>query len=287
MKKYLLLILAIFTISHLMAQDKIYRNRGTVIKAKVIEIGSDEIKYKLYDNPDGPVYVLETSKIDHVQYENGHIDKFTESFKDPENYTGQLGKGIKMNFFSPLMGYAQFSYEKSVSPLKSYELGFGIIGAGKNMQMENYYFNGQYENYRRDAFGGFLQAGYKFNKLPDYISRGRRLSHIMQGTYVEPTFTFGYYTDHALDTKSGNTVVEKRNNVFGAILINLGHQWVFGDKMLVDIYYGLGYAFDNSRNRNVDDYYNDNSFNHFVIQKVGSGPNLGLNGGLRVGLLIK
>lgn len=287
MKKYLLLFIATFTISHLMAQDQIYRKGGTVVKAKIVEIGSEAIKYKLYNDQDGPIYVLETSRIDHIAYQNGRIEKFSTSFKDPENYVGQLGKGIKMNFLSPLMGYAQFSFEKSVSPLKSYELGFGIIGAGKNQQIGNYYVNGQYEDYRRNALGGFLQAGYKFNKLPDYISSGRRLSHIMQGTYIEPTFTLGYYTDQELSHKTGTTELAKRHNLFGGILINLGHQWVFGDKLLVDIYYGLGYAFDNSRNRNRENYFDDNSFNHFVLQKIGSGPNLGLNGGLRIGLLIK
>ena len=77
------------------------------------------------------------------------------------------------------------------------------------------------------------------------------MTHIMQGSYVKPTATFGFYSDNAINYKTGNPVLEKRNNVFGAIILNFGHQWVFGDKFLVDIYYGLGYAFDNVKDDRI------------------------------------
>jgi hypothetical protein len=112
------------------------------------------------------------------------------------------------------------------------------------------------------------------------------MTHIMQGSYVKPTATLGFYSDNAINYKTGNPVLEKRNNVFGSIILNFGHQWVFGDKFLIDLYYGLGYAFDNVK----DDYnngYSTDIYNHFVIQKAGPGANLGFSGGLKVGLLTK
>ena len=280
------LFIFVFFTTHLFAQDKIYMLRGLVINARVIETGTDEIKYILFDSPDGPVYVVDKSSINRIEFADGRIEKYKLSFKDPANYEGQLRKAVKINFLAPLLGYSQFSFEKSVSPLKSYEFGLGIIGAGKNSQADQYYVNGQNETYRRNALGAFVEAGYKFNKLPNYINKGTRMSHILQGTYVKPTVTLGYYDDNALNYKTGNPVLEKRNNVFGAIILNFGHQWVFGDKFLVDLYYGFGYAFDNEPNDN-NDYYSTNIYNHFVIQKTGSGPNLGISGGLKVGLLIK
>ena len=51
------------------SQDKIYRNNGKVVEAKIIEIGSSEIKYREYSNPNGPIYVLETDRIKKVEYE--------------------------------------------------------------------------------------------------------------------------------------------------------------------------------------------------------------------------
>lgn len=287
MKKIIFLFLTSLFTTQLFSQDKIYKLKGTVINAKVIEIGTDEIKYKLVENPDGPVYVVDKSTLNRIEFANGKVEKYTSSFKDPQNYDGQLTKAIKFNFLSPLLGYAQFSFEKSVSPLKSYELGLGIIGAGKNYQIDNYYVNGQYQPYKRNAFGVFVDAGYKFNKLPNFFSKGTRMTHVMQGTYIKPTATLGFYKDNALSYKTGNPVIINRHNIFGAIILNFGRQWVFGEKFLVDLYYGVGYAFDNTKNDNSNNYYSDNLYNHFVIQKAGSGANLGFSGGVKIGLLIK
>ena len=287
MKKIIFIFLISLFTTQLFSQDKIYKLKGTVINAKVIEIGTDEIKYKLFENPDGPVYVVDKSTLNRIEFANGKVEKYTSSFKDPQNYDGQLTKAIKFNFLSPLLGYAQFSFEKSVSPLKSYELGLGIIGAGKNYQIDNYYVNGQYQPYKRNAFGVFVDAGYKFNKLPNFFSKGTRMTHVMQGTYIKPTATLGFYKDNALSYKTGNPVIINRHNIFGAIILNFGRQWVFGEKFLVDLYYGVGYAFDNTKNDNSNNYYSDNLYNHFVIQKAGSGANLGFSGGVKIGLLIK
>jgi hypothetical protein len=286
MKKIFFLVLVIFFTTQLFAQDKIYKLKGTVIKAKVIEIGTDEIKYKLYDNPDGPVYVVDKSTLNRIEYADGRVEKYKISYKDPANYEGQLKKAVKLNFLAPLLGYTEVSLEKSVSPLQSYEVSLGIIGAGKNSQIDNYYVNGVYLPYRRNAFGGFAEAGYKFTKLPNFYNKGLRMVHLLQGSYAKPVVILGYYSDNALNYKTGNPVLEKRNNLFGAIIVNLGHQWIFGDKFLLDLYYGLGYAFDNSKD-NYDNYYSDGIYNHFVIQKAGYGANLGVSGGIKVGLLIK
>jgi hypothetical protein len=233
MKKIIFASLLIVFATQILAQDKIYKLKGTVIKAKVLEIGTDEIKYKLYDKPDGPIYVVDKSALNKIEFADGSVEKYKISFKDPGNYEGQLAKAVKINFLAPLLGYSQFSYEKSVSPLKSYELGIGIIGAGKNYQIDDYYINGQFQPYKRNAFGAFVEAGYKFNKLPNFWNKNARMTHLMQGSYVKPTATLGFYSDNALNYKTGNPVLEKRNNVFGAIILNFGHQWVFGDKFLI------------------------------------------------------
>ena len=101
MKKICLLsfTLLLFT-TILFAQDKIYNKRGKIINAKVIEIGVDEIKYKLTDSPDGPVYVVDKSSLKQIVYADGRVEKYQVSYKDPENYEGQLTKAIKINFLS-------------------------------------------------------------------------------------------------------------------------------------------------------------------------------------------
>jgi len=88
MKKLLLLITIILITTQLFAQDKIYKLKGSVIIAKVIEIGTDEIKYKLFDNPEGPVYVVDKSTLNRIEFADGRVEKYKLSYKDPENYQG-------------------------------------------------------------------------------------------------------------------------------------------------------------------------------------------------------
>src|SRR5918912_1387235 len=104
MKKITLLLGIILLVFYSYSQDKIYRNNGKVIEVKVLEVGSSEIKYREFNNPDGPIYILETDKIKKVVYENGKVEKFEDNLKDPERYAGQLTKAIKVNFLSALYG---------------------------------------------------------------------------------------------------------------------------------------------------------------------------------------
>ena len=62
----------------LYAQDVITLKTGEELKTKVIEITSTEIKYKKYDNQQGPIYTIEKAKIFMIKYENGSKDVFTD-----------------------------------------------------------------------------------------------------------------------------------------------------------------------------------------------------------------
>ena len=53
------------------AQDVITLRSGDEIKAKVTEISSSEIKYKRFDNLDGPTVVVAKSDVFFIKYENG------------------------------------------------------------------------------------------------------------------------------------------------------------------------------------------------------------------------
>ena len=138
MKQPLLLIALVLIFSSSYSQDKIYRNNGKIVEAKILEIGSDEIRYKEFNNPDGPVYILETDKIKKIVFENGKSQQFHDNLKDPERYAGQLNKAIKLNFLSPLYGYTEIGFEKSTGVGKGFEFSLGIIGLGKSETIEFY-----------------------------------------------------------------------------------------------------------------------------------------------------
>lgn len=52
------LVAAFASMVCIQAQDVITKRNGDEILAKILEVNPTEIKYKRYDNPDGPLYVF-------------------------------------------------------------------------------------------------------------------------------------------------------------------------------------------------------------------------------------
>ncbi len=81
MKKFFFALSLLFLCNTLsgVAQDLIVKIDATQIKAKVMEITSDAVRYKRFSNPDGPTYVLSVAEIDYIRYVNGEVDRFKKS----------------------------------------------------------------------------------------------------------------------------------------------------------------------------------------------------------------
>ena len=65
------------------AQDVITLKNGDEIQALVQEIGESDVKYKKFDNPNGPNYTLKKSEIFMIRYANGSKDVFNKVLDNP------------------------------------------------------------------------------------------------------------------------------------------------------------------------------------------------------------
>jgi len=74
MKKIVIGILLIIGTMGLHAQDIIIKENGDEIKAKVMEVGITEIKYKKAGNEEGPTYAILKSEVFLIKYANGTKD---------------------------------------------------------------------------------------------------------------------------------------------------------------------------------------------------------------------
>jgi len=63
---------------------------GEDIQATVVEITTSEVKYKRFDNLDGPLFTEEKSNIVMIRYENGTKDIFTQTATNEENAFSNL-----------------------------------------------------------------------------------------------------------------------------------------------------------------------------------------------------
>lgn len=103
------------------AQDMITLKSGEDIEARVEEVGTEVIKYKKFDNQEGPTYSVEKSKVFMIRYANGTKEVFKESAQGTlsgKNTRSLAPLGDNSFNFNPL-GFLQFGpiiqYEKKIS----------------------------------------------------------------------------------------------------------------------------------------------------------------------------
>ncbi|MDR0873151.1 MAG: hypothetical protein LBN27_06735 [Prevotellaceae bacterium] len=91
MRKLIFIVsLFAFASNAVFAQDLIVTKDAKKIEAKVTEINATDIKYKLFNNLEGPTYTMQKSEISSVIYKNGTIDVF-------ENNTSTAQKLVEKN----------------------------------------------------------------------------------------------------------------------------------------------------------------------------------------------
>ena len=94
--KYLIIIALCVTSINTNAQDIITKKDGTDISAKVLEVTTTVIKYKRFENQNGPVISVKKSDVLMVRYENGNKDIFSESVSD-DNVSSSKKVNDKIN----------------------------------------------------------------------------------------------------------------------------------------------------------------------------------------------
>ncbi len=67
-----------FTVNNMYAQDIVFKKNGDEIKTKVLEVNILDIKYKKWENQQGPLYTLPKNEIFMIKYQNGDKDVFKE-----------------------------------------------------------------------------------------------------------------------------------------------------------------------------------------------------------------
>ena len=114
----LILVGFIFTSSNLIAQDKITLLNGTEIISKLNEISDTEVKYKLFDNQNGPDRILLKKDIFSIKYENGKIEVYNSGNLNSENPNANPGINLNDNskFDSDKSDFAKKKLKKFEGP---------------------------------------------------------------------------------------------------------------------------------------------------------------------------
>lgn len=73
-------------------QDVITKTDGSTIQVKVTDIEETVIKYKKFDNQEGPSYSVNKKDVTKITYSNGSVDKFSEEEAKPAASGSNSGK---------------------------------------------------------------------------------------------------------------------------------------------------------------------------------------------------
>lgn len=137
MKKIIsITLLTIMSSCFMQAQDIITQKNGQDIKAKILEVGTNEVKYKLFDEPNGATYTVKKSSLVMIKYESGRNEIFNTTsglyYTDREPIQN-LTPGMKYKDLKKIYNYTDFTATLSdrYSPAWSGVASFFIPGLGQ------------------------------------------------------------------------------------------------------------------------------------------------------------
>ena len=93
MKRTFVLFIFILEFGVAFSQDRIIKSDGTEIISKVIEITTEFIKYKNYNQPDGPIRNAAIRDVIKIIYQDGTVEEYNKEIKS--NYSTESNQNKK------------------------------------------------------------------------------------------------------------------------------------------------------------------------------------------------
>lgn len=151
MKRLFILSTLIFVAASAYAQDIIYLKDGSTVKAKISEINDGDVKYKRFDNPEGPTYTISRDRAEKVVFENG-VEEILASENAPAQKSGEYSKA---SWYNPAKWTAR--YPVGLSPYV--DLG-GIMFMGPHVGAGIRWRQIQLDGFFKAATPGLLNNEY-------------------------------------------------------------------------------------------------------------------------------
>jgi hypothetical protein len=228
---FLITILVFLCMPGLRAQDIIIKKNGDEINAKVLEAGTTEIKYKRFDNIDGPVYTIDKSDVFMIKYADGTKTIITQM--DSPGTSGQAKEmSNEKRIFQKQKSYLSAAY------------GFGTFLGWGNWD----YYNG--EQYTSSTTGP-VYVKYEYGVTEDF-GIGINLA------YLEYKYSYKYNSWY-----NGTQVYFTETDTYTSFSGLLRANWHFGQSEKIDPYYGFGLGYRTGTIKYTSDDPNGSQHNYY------------------------
>lgn len=240
----------------LLAQDTIVKTNFSVIIARIQEIDNKNITYRKFDNPGGPVYILDKRRVSYIKYSNGIVDTFALNRPTiikynaiKKLYANDSSKNILSFVISdPAFGIISFGYERLFNSRKygiriPVSISFSTVGIGNKYPKDNYSLNYTYEQWYRKFYYNRYKIISTGVDLYYYPSKGiGRLRY-----FIGPALEFGQF--HYLFQQNNDKAVRK-TGTYGGFLFKNGLVYNLNKKFCASLSLagGLFFQFDNEYN---------------------------------------
>ena len=243
MRVFLVSIFVILSIN-LFSQDIIINTKHDTIACKVVDVYDNTVfYYPVGSDTSEQSYRMAIKMIrkiilangEEITYVKGMTKQHYQEIEDDDYYKDLHKNAIKFHALSLMGGSIALSYERSIKPGMSIELGGGYI-YGLEDTLQN----------KRDQ-GFIIRGGVKFMRPPKYYINRGVYAHLLKGSYIKPEIIFNSFKR---ENKGLSTPSLKVWDYISStsIVLNVGKQVVYGNTFLIDWYGFIGYGRSNFEN---------------------------------------
>ncbi|MFZ1695029.1 MAG: hypothetical protein WAT74_17670 [Flavobacteriales bacterium] len=276
LKRILPLVLLIIA-THVHAQDSLFYMNGSAIAATVEEIGLKTVRYKTWSGENPIQVTVEKAELARIKLQNGQVFVLSGSAEPGSTQVERIRKNaIAFDALAPALNHFTLAYERVLTERASVEVKAGYIGLNQ-VKTYSQLFNSE---------GWLLKVGLKW-RLPRTRAR---YAPPLTGWYLKPEINLSSwrqrssYTDYYYPLPSTYDVDAQFTSA--ALLVNIGNQWLIGERITFGLFAGWGYGFQwttGQRRERYNSYgYNEEpySFSHAFF---GRGTPLAVSGGMTFG----
>jgi len=227
--------------------DTLFTNKNQKIACKIYEINEFEIRYRMANALDGPVYVIDKSSIRKYTLSNGYSELIIPDELSLENEHKEIIGNREVIKFSPFgiaFNHISLSYEKVIKVGMNIDAEAGFI----NSSINNGSFSNAGMNPNRYHVGAYIKPGIKFFLGQDFSVKGLKYAHPLKGRYVKLDIALAYLNFQGIETTlypsytyqypsppMTSTIISTDLNAFSyGGFVNYGRQFILGNILTLD-----------------------------------------------------
>lgn len=268
MKKLFFLIALAFGVVNGFSQTDTLFSGKKAIPCKIVEISESEFKYKKAELLDGPTYVIDRSKVTKYTLSSGYsevvvMDELLVEGEHKE-ILGNM-EVIKVQPFSLALNYISIGYERVIKVGTNLDIEAGYINNSMTTSQSFYSYGVSSHFGNPYCYGFYFKPGLKFFLGQDFSIKGLKYAHPLKGRYIRLDLAFAYlnlqnvtsaiynnsYPYNYYNSYSGLVSTDISSTCIGG-LINYGRQFILGNVLTLDYYFGFGYSFQTYTYSNPD-----------------------------------